>query len=168
MKRLYVGSDVSFDYLDVAIALSVSVRQEVGRFANNEAGWQEMALALNSIAQNHQLSIIHLVLEPTGGYEAGLLYFAYAQGWQVTRVNPLQVRRWAEGQGVRAKTDRQDALVLAWYAVTRQSAPQDPMDAGAVELDELLRRRTDLEQVQRAEKNRLGQAQRKPHTPRAV
>lgn len=168
MSRLYAGTDVSLDNLDVAIAITATLRQEVGRFANNQAGWEAMAVTLGQLVASHHLTTIHLVIEPTGGYEEGLLYFAYAQGWQVTRVNPLQVRRWAAGQGVRAKTDRQDAQVLAWYGVTRQSTPQDPMDEGAVELDAVLRRRTDLEQLQRAEKNRLGQAQRKPRTPRSV
>ncbi len=42
------------------------------------------------------------------------------------------------------------------------------MDEGAVALDELLRRRHDLEQLQQAERNRLAQVQRRPRTPQAV
>ncbi|MEZ4678475.1 MAG: hypothetical protein R2932_30085 [Caldilineaceae bacterium] len=37
--------------------------------------------------------------------------FAYAQGWVVTKPNPLTLRRWAEGVGYRAKTDPIDACV---------------------------------------------------------
>jgi transposase len=168
MNTLYVSADVSLDSLDVATATTPALRQGLGRLSNDPAGWQELAAQVRQIAQSEQATTIHLILEPTGGYEEGLLYFAYAQGWQVTRVNPLQVRRWAEGQGVRAKTDRQDALVLAWYGATTQPSPQDPMEEGATELDELLRRRTDLEQLQRAEKNRLAQAQRRVRTPKSV
>ncbi len=168
MSTLYIGTDVSLEYLDVAIATTPTLRTELGRFGNQQAGWEELAMQIKQIAESQQITTLHLVMEPTGGYEEGLLYFAYAQGWQVTRVNPLQVRRWASGQGVRAKTDRQDALVLAWYGATTHSSAQDPMDEGAAELDALLRRRTDLTQLQRAEKNRLGQAQRKPRTPHAV
>ena len=154
--------------LDVAISPTPTSRRDLGRFGNEAAGWAEMAVEVTRVAEQQQATTIHLMLEPTGGYEAGLLAFAYAQGWQVTLVNPLQVRRWASGQGVRAKTDRQDARVLAWFGATTQPSPQDPMDEGAAELDELLRRRTDLEQLQRAERNRLAQVQRRPRAPQAV
>jgi transposase len=58
--------------------------------------------------------------------------------------------------------------MLAWYGALMQPSPQDPIDEGAAELDELLRRRTDLEQLRRAERNRLGQVQRKPHPSQPV
>jgi transposase len=168
MSTLYVGPDVSLQYLDVAVATTPASRTELGRFDNDQSGWEELAAQIHQLVQSQQLTSVHLILEPTGGYEEGLLYFAYAQGWRVTLVNPLQVRRWASGQGMRAKTDRQDALLLAWYGASQQPAPQDEMDEAAAQLDELLRRRTDLEQLRRAERNRLAQVQRKPRSPQAV
>lgn len=168
MKPLYVGCDVSMDFIDVAIAETATTRQDLGHFANDECGWEQLAAVLAACCAAEPATAIHVVLEPTGGYEAGLLYFAYAQAWCVTLVNPLQLRRWASGQGVRAKTDRQDARVLAWYAATTHPAPQDEMDEAATALDELLRRRHDLEALRRAEQNRLEQVQRRPRTPAAV
>ncbi len=168
MKSFYIGIDVSLQMLDVASATTPALHTDLGRFGNAAAGWEALAAAVEPVAQRQQAQCIHLIIEPTGGYEAGLLAFAYARGWQVTLVNPLQVRRWASGQGVRAKTDRQDARVLAWFGASTQPAPQDPLDEGAAELDELLRRRTDIEQLQRAERNRLAQVQRRPRTPKAV
>lgn len=168
MNTLYMSVDVSMEHLDVAYATSAASRTLLGRFSNNLAGWKAMAQQVKQVAQSQQMTTLHLVMEPTGGYEEGLLYFAFAQRWLVTRVNPYQVRQWANGQGIRAKTDRQDALMLAWYAASQHPSPQDPMDEGAAELDALLRRRNDLEKLQRAEQNRLGQAQHKPRTPRSV
>jgi transposase len=167
MQTLYVSADVALEHLDLAAASTPATRTSLGRVENTAAGWQAMAVAVGELAHKSQQSddpieTIHLIIEPTGGYEEGLLYFAYTQQWLVTLVNPLQVRRWAEGQGVRAKTDRQDALLLAWYGAATQPSPQDPMDEGAAALDELLRRRSDLEQLRQAERNRLGQVQRKP------
>ena len=159
MNTLYMSVDVSMEHLDVAYATSAASRTLLGRFSNNLAGWKAMAQQVKQVAQSQQMTTLHLVMEPTGGYEEGLLYFAFAQRWLVTRVNPYQVRQWANGQGIRAKTDRQDALMLAWYAASQHPSPQDPMDEGAAELDALLRRRNDLEKLQRAEQNRLGQAQ---------
>jgi transposase len=168
MPTLYLGVDVALEHLDVATATTAASRLGLGRFDNTPTGWAAIAEQAHQVVEHQQITTVHLVLEPTGGYEAGLCDFAYAQGWQVTLVNPLQVRRWASGQGVRAKTDRQDALMLAWYGASMHPAAQDPMEEGAAELDELLRRRDDLEKLRQAERNRLGQAQRKPRTPAAV
>jgi transposase len=173
MRTFYVSADVSMEHLDVATATSAASRKVLSRFANEAEGWISMAVAVNEAVQSQPssddpITTIHLILEPSGGYEEGLLYFAYAQGWLVTRVNPLKLRRWASGQGVRAKTDRVDALVLAWYGATVQPSPHNQMEEGAAELDELLRRRTDLEQLRRAESNRLGQLRRKVRPSRAV
>jgi transposase len=168
MNLFYVGVDVSLAHLDVAYATPPSLRTLVGRFSNDAAGFAQLAAQVKALAEEQQYTSLHLVLEPSGGYEAALLSFAYAQGWLVTLVNPYRVRQWAAGQGIRAKTDRQDALLLAWYAASQQPAAQDEMDEGAAHLDELLRRRRDLEQLQRAEQNRYAQAQRKPRTPPAV
>ncbi|MEZ4615869.1 MAG: hypothetical protein R2867_10250 [Caldilineaceae bacterium] len=39
---------------------------------------------------------VHLILEPTGGYvRLRVALFAYAQGWVVSKPNPLTLRRWA-------------------------------------------------------------------------
>jgi len=173
MTILYVSVDVALEHLDVATATTPASRKGVGRYGNDEKGWLAMAEAVDEVVKSRKpsdepITAIHLIVEPTGGYEEGLLYFAYTQQWLVTLVNPLQVRRWAEGHGVRAKTDTQDALMLAWYGAATQPPPQDPMDEGAAQLDQLLRRRTDVEQLQRAESNRLAQVQRKPHPSPAV
>jgi transposase len=167
MNTLYIGTDVSRQHLDVAHATTPASRTWLARFANRPAGWKKMAKQVTQIAKQ-QCTTIHLMVEPTGGYEQGLVDFAYAQGWQVTQVNVYRVRQWANGQGVRAKTDRQDALLLAWYGTSQQPAPQDPIDEGAAELDELLRRRHDLEKLQRMEQNRRKQAQQRPRTPPSV
>jgi transposase len=165
MQTLYIGVDVSLAHLDVALATTDATCREVGRLANQPAGWEALVSRLSVLGYAAPEWVWHLLIEPTGGYEAGLQAFAYGQGWQVTVVNPLQVRHWASGQGVRAKTDRQDAQVLARYGASMQPAGQEPMDEGAGQLEELLQRRSDLEQMQQAERNRLAQAAHQPHTP---
>ena len=165
---LYVGIDVSMRQLDVAIATSITPAPPVAHFANERKGWRKLACQLKQQVAQAQAEVVHLVLEPSGGYEAALVAFAYEQGWCVSLVNPWQVRRFIDGQGVRAKTDRIDALMLARFAATNQPEAQAPMDEGAAELDELMERRQDLEKLQQAERNRLAIIKRKPHTPRAV
>jgi transposase len=168
VSTLYVSADVSLQHLDVATAISPTLCSWFARCANEPAGWQALAAQVTEVATQAQCITIHLIVEPTGGYEQGFVAFAYALGWRVSLVNPLHVRRWGAGLGVRAKTDRQDALLLARYGASLKPAAQEAMDAGAAELDELLRRQSDLEKLQQAEHNRLEQAQRKPRTPAAV
>jgi transposase len=168
MTTLYLGIDVSKATLDVAVAWSVQERSGLGRFENHAGGFACLATEVAALCQGKTAVTVQVVVEPTGGYECALLLFSYAQNWQVTLVNPLQVRRWAQGKGVRAKTDRQDARVLSWYGAETQPASQQPLDEGAQQLDDLLRRRTDLEKLRQAERNRLEAARHNPHTPIAV
>jgi hypothetical protein len=166
LSTLYVSADVSMQKLDVASATSSTSYSWLARFDNEMADWEALCAQVTARAAAAQATSIHLIVEPTGGYEQGLV--AYAKGWRVSLVNPLHVRRWGDGLGVRAKTDRQDALLLARYGATIQPPAQDEMDEGAAELDELLRRKDDLEKLQQAERNRLDQAKHKPRTPAAV
>ncbi len=172
MTTVYVGVDVAKAKLDAAVAAPNGhpdrVRRVVGQFANDAAGIERLVQQVMQVCSGQGEVTFHLVVEPTGGYEARLVSLAYAQGWRVTLVNPLQVRRWAEGMGVRAKTDRVDAGVLSWYGAATQPVGQEPMGEAAQHLDELLRRRTELEQLRQAERNRQAAATHKPHTPSAV
>ncbi len=97
---------------------------------------------------------IHLVLEPTGGYELALAHFALQQGWQVSVPNPKQVRDFAKGRGRRAKTDGQDALLLARFGAETDPPPWQPLPPEVAELESLQRRKDDLEQMIRQERNR--------------
>ena len=95
-----------------------------------------------------------VVLEPTAGYELPLAYFAHAQGWQVCLVNPRLLRDWMKGLGQRAKTDRLDAILLARYGYERQPAAWQPLPEVLSQLDSLLTRRRELEQLLQQERNR--------------
>jgi transposase len=165
---LYVGIDVAMNHLDVAIATSAKSQQSLGRFENEGKGWRRLARQLKAQVKAAQAEVVHVVLEASGGYEAAFVAFVHQQAWRVSSVNPWQVRSFIDGQGVRAKTDRIDALMLAHFAATHQPEAQEPLDDGAAELAELLARRQDLEKLQQAERNRLALIKRKPRTPRAV
>lgn len=168
MLSVYLGVDVAKKKLDATLSWSEQERQRLGTFSNSETGIKKLAKRVRKLCQGQGDVPLHLVMEPTGGYERRLLYFAYEQEWAVTLVNPFPVRRWAEGMGVRAKTDQVDADLLSWYGAATQPAGQEPMDEAAQELDDLLRRRTDLEKLRQAERNRLDVAKHKPRTPVAV
>lgn len=124
----------------------------LGTFANTPAGFTALAQAV--AAQHRAMAAVRLTVEPTGGYELALAHWAHAQGWQVSCPNPRQVREWAAGLGRRAKTDRQDAQVLARYGAERQPPTWRPLATELSDLDSLLHRRDELTALLRAERNR--------------
>jgi transposase len=157
--------DVAKASLSVAVSVSQSASHYLGEVANDPAG---IAALLVQLGERWPGQRLHLVVEPTGGYEANLVAAAYAAGWAVSVVNPYQVRQWAKGQGRRSKTDRQDALLLASYGAETEPAAQAPLAEEVESLAELERRKEDLAQLLRSEQNRLAQAHQRQRTPAAV
>jgi len=103
-----------------------------------------------------------IVLEASGGYEEPLVGALLQAGHEVARVNPRQVRDFARGMGVLAKTDKVDARVLALYAAKVQPRPLEKQPEKQQELAALSARRGQLIQMRTMEMNRLGQARTKP------
>jgi transposase len=130
------------------------VGSPLGSFSNTEDGMAALATAIASCPQAAGCTPVRLVLEPTGGYELVLAAFAARQGWQVSMPNPRHVRDWARSHGRRAKTDAQDALVLARYGAEQTLPPWQPLPAPVSELQRLLRRKDDLENLLQQERNR--------------
>lgn len=166
MARFAVGVDIAKATFVMAAWCGSSV-VEVGTFANTPQGFSAARARLQTL-QPAYAETLQLVVEPTGGYEWALVAFAYEQGWQVTVVNPKQVREWARGIGQRAKTDAQDACLLARYAAERQPAPQPPLAIEVRELETLLARRSDLEQMLQQERNRLRELAGRPGVAEAI
>ena len=101
----YVGIDVSIDRLDVAI-------RPGGRgfcVTNDAAGWAEL------VARLPQGAIAAIGLEPSGGYERGIVRVLLAAGFSVRRINPNKLRQFARAAGALAKNDRIDARLIADY-----------------------------------------------------
>jgi transposase len=133
---------------------------DLGSFPNDAAGFGAWQTALAQRAEGQAPR--QVVVEPTGGYHLPLVHFAVEQGWAISVVNPKQVRDWGKGTGWRAKTDKQDAALLAAYGAACQPAAQALLPTEVSELDSLLHRRTDLEQMLRAERNRLEGLRQRP------
>src|SRR6516165_8098244 len=102
---LVCGIDVSKDRLDVVVLpegwfFSVS---------NGTAGWAELVVRLRP------LTVSAIGLEPSGGYERGIIRALLAAGLSVRRINPNKLRQFARARGVLAKNDRLDARLIAEY-----------------------------------------------------
>src|SRR5919199_2484626 len=149
MHPLVLGIDVAAQSFTAA-TWHAGAGQLLGTFPNTRAGFAQFAALPIVVAAPAS----HLVLEPTSGYELALAHFALAQGWQVSLPNPKQVRDFAKGRGRRAKTDGQDALLLARFGAETDPPPWQPLPDAIAELESLQRRKDDVEQMLRQEYNR--------------
>ena len=130
----YVGIDVSKDRLDVAVL-------------GEERAWQvdntsQGIAQLVSWMQDLQPALI--VVE--------VLFHA---GLPVAVVNPAQVRQFARACGLLAKTDKLDAQVLAVFGQRVQPKPYTGKSEAEKQLSALLVRRKQVEEMLKAEQNRL-------------
>ena len=105
-RKTYIGIDVSKDALEVHV-LESGLHNV---FSNDEDGVEAL---VDWIAP---LNPALVILEATGGYEQDAVLSLLESDLPVAVVNPRQVRAYAEGMGVHAKTDRIDAEVLAGFA----------------------------------------------------
>jgi transposase len=147
MTVVAIGIDVAKATITVA-RWQAGTGTKLGSLPNTPAGFAQLAQLLPAGVP------IRLTLEPTGGYELPLVHFALAQGWEVCLPNPKQVRDFGKSRGIRAKTDAQDALLLARYGAEADPPAWHPLPAEVAELESLQRRKDDLEQLLRQERNR--------------
>ena len=157
MSNLIIGVDVSKDKLDAAL-ICESAKQSIdlGTFTNNIKGYKKLAKKIEIETKKIEIESIRLIVEPSGGYEQPVARFAIKREWIVHIVNAFKVRKWAESEGIRAKTDRMDARLLANFAISKSSLPEwTPLSENIAAIDEMLKRKEDLEQSLRREKNRL-------------
>ena len=148
-KDIYVGIDVSKDFLDVAYSHEAGVR----RYVNHEQGLEQLVQDLKPLV------VRLVVMEASGGYQRLALASLMSEGIAAVAVNPRQVRDFARALGTLEKTDEIDARVLALFA-ERMRPPARPLaDETTRIFDEVLGRRRQIIEMLVAERNRYAQAQ---------
>ena len=108
--RLHIGVDVSKDKLDVFVPPEWEGAHAVAMTVDNSRkGFEKVrdfAMKFHAI----------VCLEPTGGYECGLIVYLHKYDVEVARVDALRVRRFAEAEGTLQKNDRADAALISRFA----------------------------------------------------
>ncbi len=160
MRIFYVAADIAKSSFDGAYWADRSLN--LGKYPNQAEGYEAFGQAVERQRAEQGAEQVHLVLEPTSGYELGLALYAYAQGWLVSKPDPWKLHQWAKGAGYRVKTDPVDARMLAEYGARMQPPAQALLAEEVRELDYLLRRLDELDKLIRMEENRLDIAQDKP------
>ena len=144
-SETYVGIDVSKDRLDVAV---LGERQE-----KQVSNTKDEITQLVKQMVNLQPELI--VVEATGGYQRNVVDALFHAGLCVAVVNPARVRQFARADGLLAKTDRLDAFVLAKFGKKMQPRQYEGKSEAEKQLSALLVRRKQLEEMLKAEQNRL-------------
>lgn len=158
MERVYfVGIDVGKDRLDVAVkavdpsqpSQPAKRAHQVWASANSEAGLKTLLERLT------RLSPTLIVLEASGGYERQAYLAMRAAGLPAALVQPNHARAFARSMGLLAKTDKIDALVLAYFAEVRRPEPAMLPTANQSRIADLRGVRSDLIDTRTAYKNRM-------------
>ena len=146
---IFVGVDVSKDSLDIFLPDS----NEVSKIENSENAVQEFCLKLQQKKRN-----VIVVMEATGGYETLLVNQLAKHDVRAAVANPRQVRDFAKGLGIDAKTDPMDARVIARFGEVVQPKPMAMKSDHEQKHGALVARRNQLLELINQENNRLKQS----------
>ena len=144
-SRVYLGADVSKATIDCRVL------DQVFTIANNPAGFAALETRLKPLSGQ----LLHIVCEATGGYQEAFVAHLHNLGRPLSVINPRQVRDFARGLGILAKTDRLDARVIARFGQQVHPRSIEITSEKQTELRELVTRRRQLVEFRTAEQNRL-------------
>ena len=150
-RGVFVGIDVSKDWLDIAVLPS-------DEYSRVPYGRRHVARLVEEMIG---LEPVRIVLEATGGYELDIAAALSDAGLPVCVINPRQSRDFARATGELAKTDRVDARVLAEFGRALRPPIRPLPEEKARHLREIMGRRGQILETLLAEKNRLQRTQSK-------
>ena len=144
----FIGIDISKKSWDVHLL-------ENGEAWSSPTGASDLTKLLARLKPLAGRSFV--VVEATGGLERPLAASLIDAGHVVSITNPRQVRDFAKGMGLLAKTDRIDAKVLALFGEKVQPRCAIKPTEKEAELEALVLRRRQLVEIRTAEMNRRKQ-----------
>lgn len=113
------------------------------------------AKSLLQFLKHYDSNQTHLVMESTGIYHLRLAMAATEQGYAVSIVNPLIIKRYGEMKMRRVKTDRADAKLIAEFGYEQQPPLFKPVCEEQSQLMQILKGLEDLYQSKTQMSNRL-------------
>ena len=143
-----LGVDISKANLDVHLIPTGETQQ----FANSTVGFRRL------IAWLRERPVSRVVYEPTGPWHRDFERALGKASQPLSRVNPLQARRFAQALGQKAKTDAIDARILAAMGRVLDLPRSKPSSQWQTELRELHTARQALAKDRTATLNRQKQA----------
>jgi transposase len=149
MSKTTLGIDISKATFDVTLLAREQERHAV--FDNAPEGFA----TLNDWLTRQGVEQVHACLEATGRYGDGLALFLHEAGHEVSVVNPMRIKKYAESQLRRNKTDKADAAIIADFGQTQPTHRWEPPEPVYRELQALVRHRQAVQAIRQQEQNRL-------------
>ena len=149
MSDSYVGIDVSKDTIDAFV--EVSGKASHHKFGNMESGFRDLITWLRRLG----IKDPHVCMEATGPYWEKLAANMFGRGHQVSVINPSCIKRFAQSELKRAKTDKVDAGVIFRFGRAMKPTSWAPPPEEVQLLQALSRRLHALVKMRRQELNRL-------------
>ena len=146
----FLGIDVAKAKLDCMLLDSATNKQKSKVVPNTGEGFKTLLEWLDK----QKSGMPSVIMEPTGVYHEAVAYFLVDSGFNVALVNPAQLRKFAQGVGVKTKTDKADSAVLARYGATQHPQPWQPPPVSVRTLKALLTRRDAIAEDLLREQNR--------------
>lgn len=146
LANIFVGVDVSKNFLDLHIhPLNKSLR-----IKNDINSFDEFSQHLD----NHKVE--QVVFESSGGYEQIFQKFMAEKGYKTWLVDPKRIKAFIVSEGVRVKTDKIDAKMIARFASKMHCKyVKKQISASSRETKEFVRRRIEVTAMIADEKKRL-------------
>lgn len=149
MKNV-VGIDIAKKSF-AATWLKASGGQSQREFENNATGYARLQEWLRPAVGAE----VHICMEATNIYWEELAEYLVEQGYQVSVVNPAQIKGFAQSQLQRNKTDKQDSQVIALFCAQTGPKRWQPPSTEQRQLRAWVRYREDLRQTRTQQLNRL-------------
>src|SRR3990167_5585447 len=144
LTKVFVGVDVSLDTLDVYIHPIVKSM----KVSNSKEGLQ----ILESVLKNYDVQ--QTVCESTGGYEDLAYDYLLEIKCKPWRVDPKRILAFTASEGIKYKTDKIDAKMIALFASQKSRGYEATVNKNPL-LEALAKRKSDLVEIASGEKKRL-------------
>lgn len=148
----YMGLDVSKLKIDCCLISENSEKKKQKVIKNSPNGMNDL---LSWLEKNKvPVENLHIVMEGTGAYHHIAAYLLHEAGATLSIANPMQVKNFGKGIGIKTKTDTVDSFVLAYYCMLKKPAAWQPPPEEALILRDLIQRSENLKDDIQREKNR--------------
>lgn len=163
-EMYWVGIDVSKRDFDAAVAApgqspsAETIRALPTRsFERNARGVKEFVGWLRDLVPHHTVLNARVVMEATGNYSIELSAMLSKRCITLfpAIANPQWTKSFRDSLGLRNKTDRLDARALAFYGLSHQPDPYEPLSESQAELRSLTRCRGNLVNERASHQDRL-------------
>ena len=150
MQGPCLGIDIAKD--SFSVALLHDTQSHSAEFANTSAGFKQLSKWLDK----RQYKIVCACMEATGRYGEPLAEYLHGAGHQVSVVNPMAIKAYAQSRLQRNKNDKLDAGLIARFCQSEQPEPWTPPAPEIKALRELLHQYDSLQAARQQVRNRLG------------